>query len=102
MRNGCRGLFQARLAGGGGNWGGGGAGWGGDGQVYSIKCQSIGGRWGACPVDIGGRVRLAKKESHAECVRGWTWGTLGREASGRKAYDGAGDAPPGIQRRREE
>jgi hypothetical protein len=118
VRNGCRGVFEARQ---GGSGGGGGWGNGGGGPPFQIKCQSIGGRWGACPVDVGGRVRLVKRESHAECVRGWTWGVLGREAIwvsngcraifevengreavGRKAYDGAGDAPPGIMRRKEE
>lgn len=120
VRQGCRGVFEARL-GGGGNPGGGGGWGGGGGPPFQIKCQSIGGRWGACPVDIGGRVRLVKRESHAECVRGWTWGVVGREAiwvsngcraifevengreaTGRKAYDGSGDAPPGIMRRKEE
>ena len=66
-------------------------------------------------------MRLVKKESHAECVRGWTWGVLKREAiwvsngcraifevqngrfaRNRKDYGGSGDAPPGIMRRKEE
>lgn len=120
VRNGCRGIFEARQ---GGGWGGGG-GWGNDAGgrgPISIKCQSIGGRWGVCPVDIDGPVRLVKKESRAECVRGMSWGVMrnegiwvsngcraifevmnGREALGRKAYGGSGDAPPGIERRKEE
>jgi hypothetical protein len=122
VRNGCRGVFEARQRNGGGNDWGGGGGWGaGGGAPYQIKCQSIGGRWGACPVDIDGPVRLVKKESHADCIRGWTWGVMGREAiwvsngcraifevqngraaTGRKAYGGDGDAPPGIMRRKEE
>lgn len=120
VRNGCRGVFDARQ---GGGWGGGGDAWGGGGGngPLSIKCQSIGGRWGVCPVDIGGPVRLVKRESRAECVRGMSWGVMrgegiwvsngcrgifevmnGREAMGRKAYGGSGDAPPGIERRKEE
>lgn len=119
VRNGCRGVFEARQF----NGGGGGGGWGnaGGGGPLTIKCQSIGGRWGVCPVDIDGPVRLIKKESRADCVRGMSWGVLrdegiwvsngcravfevrnGREAMGRKAYGGSGDAPPGIERRKEE
>jgi Protein of unknown function (DUF3011) len=120
VRNGCRGVFVARTGGGGGNDGG----WRGGGAGYApiqIKCQSIGGRWGACPVDIDGPVRLVRKESRAACTRGWTWGVLereaiwvsdgcraifevqsGRAASGRKPYDGEGFAPPGISRQKEE
>jgi hypothetical protein len=117
VRNGCRGVFVARTGGGGGNDGG----WQGGGGYapIQIKCQSIGGRWGACPVDIDGPVRLVKKESRADCVRGWTWGILNREAiwvsegcraifevqngraaSGRRNYEGKGSAPPGIRARR--
>lgn len=121
VRNGCRGVFEARQGGGNG-WGG--NGWGNEGGgsgPFSIKCQSIGGRWGVCPVDIDGPVRLVRKESRAECVRGMSWGVLrnegiwvsngcraifevqnGREAQGRKAYGGSGDAPPSIERRKEE
>ena len=122
VRNGCRGVFVARTGGGGGNDGGWQGGGGGAGYApIQIKCQSIGGRWGACPVDIDGPVRLVRKESHAACTRGWTWGVLkreaiwvsdgcraifevqsGRAASGRKGYDGEGFAPPGIQRQKEE
>jgi len=121
VRNGCRGVFVARTGGGGngGGWGGGNA--GGGGAPIQVKCQSIGGRWGACNVDIDGPVRLVKKESHADCIRGWTWGVLkreaiwvsngcraifevqnGRYATNRKDYDGSGDAPPGITRQKEE
>jgi hypothetical protein len=132
VRNGCRGLFVAFTSGGGGwgggntggGWGnGGGGGWGGGGggnwggaQTVQIKCQSIGGRWGACPVDIHGEVRLVRKESHADCIRNWTWGNLRNEAiwvsngcravfevrgsyaAGRSIMDGPGDAPPGVMR----
>ena len=126
VRNGCRGLFVAFQSGGGGGggWGGsGGSGWGGGsggnwggGQTVQIKCQSIGGRWGACPVDIHGEVRLVRKESHADCIRNWTWGNLRNEAiwvsngcravfevrgsyaAGRAIMEGAGDAPPGVRR----
>ena len=121
VRNGCRGVFEARTDNGIGNgWGSGGGGGGGYAPIQ-IKCQSIGGRWGACPVDIDGPVRLIKKESHAACTRGWTWGVLNREAiwvsdgcraifevqngraaTGRKSYDGEGVAPPGIKRQKEE
>lgn len=121
VRNGCRGIFEARQGPAGGGWGGGGNAWGGGGGPLTIKCQSIGGRWGVCPVDVGGPVRLVKRESHAECVRGMNWGVMrgegiwvsggcrgifevmnGREAMGRKSYGGSGDAPPGIERRKEE
>lgn len=129
VRNGCRGVFLARTGqggwGGGGNngWGNGG-GWGAGGggfntgnAPYQIKCQSIGGRWGACPVEIRGRVKLVRRESHAACNRGMTWGTIrneaiwvsdgcraifevqgGRPYAGRSNYDGAGLAPPGVTR----
>ena len=62
---------------------------------------------------------LVRKESRADCVRGWSWGTLGRDAiwvsegcravfevqgrpssSGRADYGGDGVAPPGIRRER--
>lgn len=126
VRNGCRGLFVAfQSSGGGGGWGGsGGSGWGGGGgdnwggqvQTIQIRCQSIGGRWGACPVDIRGEVRLVRKESHADCIRNWTWGNLRNEAiwvsngcravfevrgsyaAGRSLMEGSGDAPPGAMR----
>lgn len=137
VRGGCRGLFLARTGndggwGGGGGWGnnnggwgnnnggwgGGGGGWGNNAAPpYQIRCQSIGGRWGACPVEIRGRVRLVKRESHAQCSRGMTWGTIrneaiwvsdgcraifevegGRPYAGRSNYDGAGLAPPGVSR----
>jgi hypothetical protein len=141
VRSGCRGVFTASSTGGGGGngwgnsgnngWGngsnGGSGGWGNGGnnggswggEPISIRCQSIGGRWGACPVDIRGKVRLVRKESRADCVRGWSWGTLGRDAiwvsegcravfevqgrpssSGRADYGGDGVAPPGIRRER--
>ncbi len=124
VRNGCRGVFVARMRGGSGTGGGENGGWQGGGAGYAplqIKCQSIGGRWGACPIDINGPVRLVKKESHAACTRGWTWGVLNREAiwvsdgcraifevqsgraaPGRKVYDGVGFAPPGVKRQKEE
>jgi hypothetical protein len=124
VREGCRGVFSVRPRASGGGWGGGG-GWESDGgwqANYRVKCQSIGGRWGACPVDIRGPVRLVKQESRATCERGWTWGTIGSEAiwvsegcravfeiqngrastSGRKDYDGPGSAPPGITRQKME
>jgi hypothetical protein len=82
-----------------------------------IRCQSIGGRWGACPVEINGRVRLARRESNAPCTRGMTWGTIrneaiwvsdgcraifevegGRSVAGRSASEGVGLAPPGVSR----
>jgi hypothetical protein len=130
VRSGCRGVFLARTnqqTGGGWNnggnagWGsGGGGGWGNNnyGPPMQIRCQSIGGRWGACPVEINGRVRLARRESNAPCTRGMTWGTIrneaiwvsdgcraifeiqgGRPMTGRSNYDGAGMAPPGVSRR---
>lgn len=130
VRSGCRGLFLARTnqQTGGGGWnnggnagwgGGGGGGWGNNnyGPPMQVRCQSIGGRWGACPVEIRGRVRLVRRESHAACNRGMTWGTIrneaiwvsngcravfevegGRPYAGRSNYDGAGLAPPGVSR----
>lgn len=136
VRGGCRGQFVARTGndgGSGGNWGnnnsgsggswgnnnsgGGGGGFNPGSAPYQIKCQSIGGRWGACPVQINGKVRVARRESHAACTHGMTWGILGNEAvwvsngcraifevqggrpmSGRSNYDGAGMAPPGVSR----
>ena len=68
-------------------------------------------------MQINGKVRLVRRESHAACTRGMTWGTLGNEAiwvsdgcraifeiqggrpmTGRSNYDGAGMAPPGVSR----
>ena len=132
MRNGCRAVFLARTGhggwGGGGNngwgngggWGaGGGGGWGNNnyGPPMQIRCQSIGGRWGACPVEIRGRVKLVRRESHAACNRGMTWGTMrneaiwvsdgcravfevegGRPYAGRSNTEGVGLAPPGVSR----
>ena len=133
VRSGCRGMFLARSnQSGGGGWGGGGWNNGGSGGNWNnggswgnnnygppmqVRCQSIGGRWGACPVEIRGRVRMVRRESHAPCNRGMTWGTIrneaiwvsdgcraifevegGRPYAGRSNYDGAGLAPPGISR----
>ena len=129
VRSGCRGVFLARTnqqTGGGWNnggnagWGsGGGGGWGNNnyGPPLQIRCQSIGGRWGACPVEINGRVRLVRRESNAPCTRGMTWGTIrneaiwvsdgcraifevegGRSVAGRSVSEGAGLAPPGVSR----
>jgi hypothetical protein len=82
VRGGCRGQFVARTGndggwsgGGGGSWGNNnsGGGWGNNNggggfnqgsAPYQIRCQSIGGRWGACPVQINGKVRLVRRESH--------------------------------------
>ena len=110
VRSGCRGIFVART----GNDGG----WGNNNAMpYQVRCQSIGGRWGACPVEIRGRVKLVRRESHAPCNRGMTWGTIGNEAiwvsdgcraifevqggrpyAGRSNTEGAGLAPPGVSR----
>lgn len=134
VRSGCRGVFLARTNQSGGGWGGGGGwnnggsggGWnsggGGNwgnnyGPPLQIRCQSIGGRWGACPVEIRGRVRLVRRESHAACTRGMTWGTIrneaiwvsdgcraifevegGRPYAGRSNTEGVGLAPPGVSR----
>jgi hypothetical protein len=118
VRDGCRGQFRVRTrAPGDPGWGGS----AGGPPPFQIRCQSIGGRWGACPVEIGGPVRLVKKESHAACTRGWTWGTMGSEAiwvsdgcraifevqngrasAGRKATEGQGLAPPGVTRQKME
>jgi hypothetical protein len=106
--------------GGNAGWGsGGGGGWGNNnyGPPMQIRCQSIGGRWGACPVEINGRVRLVRRESNAPCTRGMTWGTIrneaiwvsdgcraifevegGRSVAGRSVSEGAGLAPPGVSR----
>lgn len=128
VRSGCRGVFLARTNqnsgggwGGGGGWnnGGGNNGWGNNnyGPPMQIRCQSIGGRWGACPVEINGRVRMVRRESNAPCNRGMTWGTIrneaiwvsdgcravfevegGRPYAGRSNSDGVGLAPPGVSR----
>lgn len=112
VRGGCRGIFHVRR---GTSWDDGGN------AVYGVSCSSSSHRWSVCPVDIGRGVRLAKQESHAACVRGQTWGTIGREAiwvsngcrarfdvyggrpaSNRAAASGIGDAPPGADRSRAE
>jgi hypothetical protein len=125
VRGGCRGVFLARSnqqpGGGwnnGGAWGSGGN-WGNNNYAppMQIRCQSIGGRWATCPVQINGRVKVLRRESRAACDRGMTWGTIGREAiwvsdgcraifeveggralAGRSNAEGAGSAPPGVSR----
>jgi hypothetical protein len=111
VRNGCRADFAYRPVGGsgGGSWGGGPA------QAFTVKCESNKHRWAECPVEIAGSVELQKQDSHAPCVRGWTWGTMGRDGiwvsdgcrgrflvngrqSNRPMRGGDGYAPPGVQR----
>lgn len=109
VRNGCAGVFEVRSP--GGNWGGS----GGGAQAFTVKCESNKHRWAECPVEISGSVELQKQDSHAPCVRGWTWGTMGRDGiwvsdgcrgrfvvngrqSNRPMRGGDGYAPPGVQR----
>lgn len=110
VRGNCSAIFEVRTAGGGG---GGGGNW--QAQSFTVKCESNKHRWAECPVDIAGSVELQKQDSHAPCVRGWTWGTMGSEGiwvsdgcrgrfvvngrqSNRTARGGEGLAPPGVQR----
>lgn len=55
-------------------WGGGGPGW--DDRPQEVRCDSNGGRYQVCPVDLGrdGRVRLVRRLSDSRCVEGYSWG----------------------------
>lgn len=115
VRNGCVGRFGYFRTGGDDGWGGGG-GWGpAPAEPFEVRCESRSHRWSTCPVDIAGPVQLVRQDSHAPCVRGWTWGTISREAiwvsdgcrgrfvvngrrSERSSAEGAGGAPPGVRR----
>lgn len=115
VRHGCVGRFGFFRVSGDDGWGGGG-GWGPPPvESFEVRCESRSHRWRTCPVDIVGPVQLVKQDSHAPCVRGWTWGTISREAiwvsdgcrgrfvvngrySQRSSAEGAGDAPPGVRR----
>lgn len=114
VRFGCVGRFGIYTA---GSWGGGsGGGWEDRPPgPFEVRCESRSHRWTTCPVDIDGPVELRRQDSHAACVRGWTWGTISREAiwvsdgcrgrftvNGRPSYrsnaEGDGGAPPGVLR----
>jgi hypothetical protein len=115
VRNGCVGRFGYFRVSGDDGWGGGG-GWGPPpADSFEVRCESRSHRWRTCPVDIVGPVQLVRQDSHAACVRGWTWGTISREAiwvsdgcrgrflvngrySQRSSAEGAGGAPPGVRR----
>jgi hypothetical protein len=115
VRNGCVGRFGYFRVSGDDGWGGGG-GWGPPPvESFEVRCESRSHRWRTCPVDIVGPVQLVRQDSHAACVRGWTWGTISREAiwvsdgcrgrflvngrtSQRSSVEGAGGAPPGVRR----
>jgi hypothetical protein len=115
VRQGCVGRFGFFRISGDDGWGGGG-GWGPPPvESFEVRCESRSHRWRTCPVDIVGPVQLVKQDSHAACVRGWTWGTISREAiwvsdgcrgrfmvngrsSQRSSAEGAGGAPPGVRR----
>lgn len=112
VRGGC--IARFGIYGAGGGWGGGG--W--DDRPagpMEVRCESRNGRWAICPVDIDGPVELRRQDSHAACVRGWTWGTISRDAiwvsdgcrgrfvvngrpSRHSSAEGAGGAPPGVMR----
>jgi hypothetical protein len=114
VRRGCIGRFGIYVSGG---WGGGSDGGWNDrpSGPFEVRCESRSGRWTTCPVDIDGPVELRRQDSHAACVRGWTWGTLSREAiwvsdgcrgrfvvngrpSMRSNAEGNGGVPPGVRR----
>lgn len=115
VRNGCVGRFGYFRISGDDGWGGGG-GWGPPPvESFEVRCESRSQRWRTCPVDIVGPVQLVRQDSHAPCVRGWTWGTISREAiwvsdgcrgrflvngrsSQRSFAEGPGGAPPGVRR----
>jgi hypothetical protein len=115
VRRGCVGRFGFFRISGDDGWGGGG-GWGPPPvESFEVRCESRSHRWRTCPVEIVGPVQLVKQDSHAPCVRGWTWGTISREAiwvsdgcrgrflvngrySQRSSAEGAGGAPPGVRR----
>lgn len=87
VKNGCRGNFveSGGRRGGGwrpgrdddgdrGGWRPGGGGWGGNDRG-GVRCESSGGRYQFCPVDIGrGGVRLDRQISGADCDEGRSWG----------------------------
>jgi hypothetical protein len=115
VRGGCVGRFGYFRISGDDGWGGGG-GWGPPPvESFEVRCESRSHRWRTCPVDIVGPVQLVRQDSHAPCVRGWTWGTISREAiwvsdgcrgrflvngraSGRSGAEGSGEVPPGVRR----
>jgi hypothetical protein len=115
VRGGCVGRFGYFRISGDDGWGGGG-GWGPPpAESFEVRCESRSHRWRTCPVDIVGPVQLVRQDSHAPCVRGWTWGTIAREAiwvsdgcrgrfivngrtSVRSSAEGPGGAPPGVRR----
>ncbi|MFC5743870.1 DUF3011 domain-containing protein [Dyella tabacisoli] len=94
VKNGCRGNFVQsdgrRRDGWGGGWRPGrgddddrggwrpgqGGGWGGQGgQNNVVRCESSGGRYQFCRMDIGrGDVRLVRQVSSADCDEGSSWG----------------------------
>jgi hypothetical protein len=115
VRYGCVGRF-GYFRPSGNDWSGGGGGWGPPPSgPFEVRCESRSHRWAVCPVDIDGPVDVRRQDSHAPCVRGYTWGTISREAiwvsdgcrarftvngrpSTRSAAEGAGEAPPGVRR----
>ena len=70
VNQGCDAEFQSG-GGGGGGWSGGGDRPGG---TRTIRCKSDDFRYRHCSADTGGGVRLVRRISKADCVRGRSWG----------------------------
>ena len=62
--HGCRADFAVQVGPAGGDWGG----------HAVVRCSSDDGGRHYCPADTGGDVELLKQHSHADCIRGSTWG----------------------------
>ncbi|WP_448584939.1 DUF3011 domain-containing protein [Thermaurantiacus sp.] len=90
VRDGCGGIFEARIhsgggwggsGGSGGSWGGSGGSWGGSGgsggswggSGGEITCRSIDNRQQTCRVATGNRVTLVRQLSVSPCIEGETW-----------------------------
>ncbi len=74
VADGCGGVFEAAVYGGGSGsgWGGSGGNWG-SGYAGEITCRSINNREERCRVNTGGRVQLVRQISNAACIEGQTW-----------------------------
>jgi hypothetical protein len=73
---GCRGQFAPARGGWGSQHPQPGPGWGRPPQQTQVRCESHGGNYQRCPIDLGrdASVRLVNKLSGADCRQGSSWG----------------------------